>query len=172
MKAPVMRYRKAKEERGVATVEFALWSSLLFLVLAPCLDFGLFLMRSGRLSAAASQGAMLAYTMRNANTVDVDKLTQYVNGASGLTAGTVTTALSCNGGAQSCSVAPTSRACVCTGSTPGTFTASAACGSACPTGSTSGFYLTVQSGHNYTPIFPNPWLNGRQLVSSTTVRLQ
>jgi Flp pilus assembly protein TadG len=156
----------------VATVEFALWGSLIFAAMLPCLDFALYLLQDSRLSGAVEQATILGYDQRN-STVNTTQLAQYVNAQSGLTSGAVTTTITCNGGSQSCTTAPASRVCACASATiPVTYTTVASCGSTCASGAPSGFYLTVSASATYTSIVPDPWLNGKAITSATTTRLQ
>jgi Flp pilus assembly protein TadG len=85
-----------QDRRGVATVEFALWSVLILGALLPCLDFALYLVQAQRLSAAVGQASILAYNMRNASAVNVSQLTGYMIAGSGLPAGTVAATVTCN----------------------------------------------------------------------------
>lgn len=165
--------RLLRDRRGSATVEFALWASLILMALLPSLDFGLYLMRQSRMSSAVSQAAILAYNMRDASTVNVSQLSQYVTSASGLGSDVVTASVTCNGGSQSCATPAASRACACTsGSSPVTYTVAASCGLSCASGANSGFYLTVQGSYVHRSIVSNPWLDGKTVTSATTVRLQ
>jgi Flp pilus assembly protein TadG len=157
--------------RGAATVEFALWSILIFAALLPCLDFALYLTNAGRLSTAVHQGAMLAYKARD-SAIDEGQLIRYVQASSGLQAGTVSATVRCNGGTQSCTAPVATRTCTCiTATTPVSY-ATTSCTATCSSGAKPGFYLTLQASHLHRSLFPDPWLDGRQLSQSTTVRLQ
>jgi Flp pilus assembly protein TadG len=159
-------------QSGVATVEFALWASLIFATMLPCLDFALYLIADSRLSAAVGQATILGYDQRN-GTVNTTQLAQYVSAQSGLPSSAVTVTIACNGGAQSCTTAPASRVCACASTTiPVTYTTAASCGSTCASGATSGFYLTVNASYTFTSIVPDGWLNGSAITSATTTRLQ
>lgn len=163
--------RLVKGRRGVAAVEFSLWSTLILGALLPCLDFATYLVQSERLSGAIGQASMLGYNMRS-GVISADQLSQYASASSGSgSAATVT--VTCNGGLQNCATAPSMRACVCVGlGAPLTYVPSTTCGSSCGNGATSGFYLTVRGVRAYRAMLPSRWLNGKAIMSSTTVRLQ
>ncbi|HWU04458.1 MAG TPA: TadE/TadG family type IV pilus assembly protein [Novosphingobium sp.] len=161
-----------RDRRGALTVEFAFWTALVFMVLLPVLDFALYVIEQQRLSTAVTSAAMVAYNDRSASALPTSQLTTYVSATSGFDSTAVTSALTCNGGLQSCSVAASARTCACVSGTPATYTASASCGATCSSGSLSGFYLTVSATHTHKSIVPNPWLNGKTISSATTVRLQ
>lgn len=157
--------------RGAATIEFALWSVLIFAALLPCLDFALYLANAGRLSTAVSQGAMLAYKARD-SAIDESALIRYVEASSRLQTGTVSATVRCNGGAQSCTVPVSNRLCTCIAQTvPATYLTTS-CTATCASGAKPGFYLTLQASHVHRSMFPSPWLDGRRLTQATTVRLQ
>ena len=164
--------RLRDNRKGVATVEFALWASLILAAMLPCIDFGLYLLNQSRLGAAVGQASILAYNMRDADSVNVNQLSQYVPAASGLASGSVTTSITCNG-TQSCATPKTSRTCACpSGSRPVTYTPAASCGATCASGATAGYYLTVQGGYVHRSIAANPLLDGKTVTNETTVRLQ
>ncbi|MDQ1228655.1 TadE/TadG family type IV pilus assembly protein [Sphingomonas sp. SORGH_AS_0879] len=161
-----------RDTRGVAAIEFALWSLLIFGALLPALDFGVYLVRSARLSSAVEQASILGYNMRNANALDVDRLSRYVVAASALPADAVTATIRCNGQAQNCAVAPSARSCSCVApGLPTTYVPASSCGAPCPSGATSGFYVTIAATSNYRSIIRNPWLDGSTMASAVTVRL-
>lgn len=163
--------RFVRDRRGVAAVEFALWSVLILGALVPCLDFANYLLQSDRLNGAVGQASILAYNMRG-GAVDTQQLSQYVaaSAGSGLA---VSATVSCNGNQQSCATPPSDRACACVGpGKPVTFVPTGVCGATCAGGATSGFYLTVAGTRPYRTIVPNRWLNGQIIEGTTTVRLQ
>lgn len=171
MRALLTRLRR--DRRGAATLEFALWASLILAGLVPCLDFALYLMQQSRLSSTVSQAAILGYNMRTASSVDVNQLSQFISGTPGISSGTVTPSITCNGGLQSCATTPSNRVCACTtGVNPVSYAVAASCGATCASGATSGFYMTVGGSYTYRSTVSNPWLNGKTVTSATTVRLQ
>ena len=174
MKINARSYRTSmRDTRGVATVEFALWSLLLFATLLPGLDFAAYLIFQGRLASAVQQGSMLAYNMRNSDTINTSQLINYVSSSAGAPTATITTTVTCNGGSQSCAVPVTSRQCTCVSGLTPTYTAAASCGLPCINGATSGYYLTVTASYPYHAMtVPDQWLEGSIMKRTQTVRLQ
>ncbi|WP_454278554.1 TadE/TadG family type IV pilus assembly protein [Sphingomonas sp. Marseille-Q8236] len=161
------------DRRGVAAIEFALWSLLIFGALVPALDFGLYLLTNAKLSGAVGQASMLTYNMRNASNLDVGKISSYVTAASGLPADGVVVSVTCNGGAQDCSAPAASRVCACVSDGPPiSYLPTSTCGAPCASGATSGFYVSVGATSRYRSVVKNPWLDGSTMSNVTTVRLQ
>jgi Flp pilus assembly protein TadG len=161
------------DRRGVATVEFALWSLLILAALLPCLDFATYLILEGRLGSAVQQASVLAYNMRNSDAINTAQLIGYVPSTASLPGSAVTTTVVCNGGAQSCAVPVASRQCSCVSGLTPTYTAASACGTSCPNGATSGYYLTIRASYPYHAMdVPDRWLDGSTMTRAVTVRLQ
>ena len=174
MKKQARSYRASiMDARGVATVEFALWSLLIFATLLPGLDFAAYLIFQSRLASAVQQGSMLAYNMRNSATINTSQLISYVSASGGAPTATITTTVTCNGGAQSCTVPVASRQCTCVSGLTPVYTAAASCGLTCANGATSGYYLTVTASYPYHAMtVPDQWLEGSVMKRTQTVRLQ
>ena len=168
--------KKFREDIGGAVaVEFALWSVLVFLVVMASVDFGLYLMDSGRMASASEQTAIVAYNRRDNGPVDGEALEKFLNASARMPAGPVRTAVTCNGTVASCNLAPAARQCVCVSNTDTkpTFSSSSACGAPCPSGATSGYYVSLASEYNFKPVVnANPILKDRVIRHSVTVRLQ
>jgi Flp pilus assembly protein TadG len=167
----IARRRLSVDRRGSVSVEFAIWTIVIFFGFLPVLDFADYLIEEQNISTAVTDAALIAYDQRNATTLNTSQITTYVTGSTGLGTGQISATLTCNGGLQPCSTAAPSRTCACVSGSPATFTAST-CGSTCASGAQSGFYLTVQATHTHTSLVVNPWLNGAIITSATTVRLQ
>jgi len=163
-----------RNPRGVATIEFALWSVLIFGGLIPGLEIANYLIASNRLSAAMGQASLLVYNLRASETIDAVRLGAYINAAAALPGAAVTTTIACNGGAQSCAVPVANRQCSCVGTgLPTAYVVASSCSATCPGGATPGFYLTTAARYRYAAaIVGDPWLDGRILTRSVTVRLQ
>ncbi|MBY8821276.1 TadE/TadG family type IV pilus assembly protein [Sphingomonas colocasiae] len=156
-----------RDRRGVAAVEFALWSTLIFLALVPVLDFGVYLLTGSRLAATVQQASILAFNMRDQDVIDTAPLTAYVAASgSGVTASVV-----CNGGAASCGARKADRQCACV--TGVSTYSSTSCAGSCGNGSKPGFYLTVQASRSYSAsVVPGSFLEGDRVSRAVTVRLQ
>lgn len=156
-----------RDRRGAAAVEFALWSTFIFLALVPALDFGAYLLTGSRLAATVQQASVLAFNMRDQDVIDTAPLTAYVAASgSGIAAEAV-----CNGGAASCTTRKADRQCACV--TGASTYSSANCGGSCANGSKPGFYLTVRASRSYSAsVVPNRLLEGDRISRAVTVRLQ
>jgi len=157
------------ERRGVAAVEFALWSTLIFLSLVPALDFGVYLLTGSRLGAIVQQSSIMAFNMRDRDVIDPAPLTNYVTAS--MPGNGIQAQVICNGGASSCTARKAERQCACV---TGLSTYSTSnCAGSCADGSTPGFYLTVRASRSYSPaVVPTRLLEGETISRAVTVRLQ
>lgn len=160
--------RLGSEEKGNATIEFALLSVMFFAIIMVALDFGLYLTYRLRMGAAVEQASLLAFN--NRTNVDTTQLTNYITAGSQLSNGTVTVDIKCNGTATCVN---TSRQCTCLSSDGKSYTSSASCGATCGNGSTSGYYLKIAASYPYEAVvIPDKWLDGMTINQSSIVRLQ
>lgn len=165
-----MRWDKLlrRDERGSATVEFALLTTGFFFLMLLGLDFGMLFFERQRLSAAVGEGAMLGFNNRAA--LDLTAIETYTAAASGFPAGSVAVEATCNGDAA-CD--GEMEQCYCLDASGPSFSAAPSCGAPCPSGSTSSYYLTIAATHRYTPmIVPQGAFGDRELVERATVRLR
>jgi Flp pilus assembly protein TadG len=168
-----MRHMLAADRSGVATVEFALWSTLFFMVMLAALDISQFTIARGRVAQAMS-GASLAVFKSRTN-VDFAALPAYLRAASGLAdPAQMTVTMGCNGGTDNCTNAQRSCACL---SRTGTLVPTASCGQSCggdaSANSQSGYYLQATASYPYRPVFLPRGLMANSVVRQTmTVRLQ
>lgn len=167
--------RLAHEERGMATIEFALLSVLFFVVMTGGLDIAMWFQQRLRLESAVEQGAMIAFNSRNS--VDQSAIGTYVAAAAKLATAPVVT-VGCNGGTSNC--VNTSRTCACisgTSPTP-TYTALACSTSSAPTtcadGSLPGYYMGIKAvATSNTMLVPAAMLGGAMVQTrSAVIRLQ
>jgi Flp pilus assembly protein TadG len=162
-----------RDTRGAAAVEFALWSVFVFIVLFVSIDFGFYLAHTGRIASASEQTAIVAYNRREAGPVNTASLADFLNASARTPGSAVRTTVTCNGAAAACDAVPSARQCVCVSRLTPTYTASARCGDPCASGATSGFYVALSSEYDFQPIIPShPFLNGKVIRQSVTVRLQ
>lgn len=154
-----------RDRKGVAAIEFALWSVLITVPLLTGLDFGLYTVRKLRMNSAVEQAAIVAFQTRQ--TINQTVITDVVTRAWG---GGGTVDVRCNG---STTCVNTSRPCGCISGFANrmpTFT-STTCTATCANGTKPGYYLTVRATANYAPtirgIAPPATLD-----RTTTVRLQ
>ena len=158
--------RLAREQRGVATIEFALLSVLFFFVMTAGLDIGMWYQQRLRLDSAVEQGGMIAFNQRTS--VDAPAITTYVGAAAKL-ASTPTVTITCNGA----TCVNTGRACACISGSGPTYTA-AACNSVCGDGSLAGYYMKINAvATSNTMLVPAAMLGGAMVQTrSATVRLE
>jgi len=160
----------AADEQGAATIEFALLTLFFFLCALVALDFASYFVQRSQLAAAVSAGSISAFT--NRSTVPFQTLPAYIQNAAHLS-DPPQISVSCNGTVNGC--VNTGRSCACL-STTGSYV-SAACGSSCPagntSGSTAGYYLQITASSRYRAVvLPRGMLNGTPIVQSVAVRLQ
>lgn len=162
--------RIASDEKGAATIEFALLTLFFFLCSLVALDFASYFVQRSQLAAAVSAGSISAFT--NRGTVPFQSLPAYIQNAAHLSS-PPQVSVSCNGAVNGC--VNTGRSCACLSKT-GSFL-SASCGSTCPAGNTSastaGYYLQITASSQYRAVvLPRGMLNGTPIVQSVAVRLQ
>lgn len=137
--------RLGSDERGVATIEFALLSILFFAVMSAGLDIGLWQQQRLRIDSAVEQGAMIAFNSRSA--IDATAIKTFVTSQAQLTAAPTVT-VGCNGGTTAASCTNSSRSYVCIsgiGSAAAFTVNSDGLNKACPDGSISGYYMTIKA---------------------------
>jgi Flp pilus assembly protein TadG len=165
-----LRSRLRDDQRGMATIEFALLSVLFFFVMTAGLDIGMWYQQRLRLDSAVEQGSMIAFNSRAA--VDQAAIGTYVAAAAKLSAPPTVT-VGCNGGSSNC--VNSGRTCAClSGTTPNpTFTATA-CNATCGDGSLAGYYMNIRAvATSSTMLVPAAMLGGNMVQTrSAVVRLQ
>lgn len=162
-----------QDTSGAVAVETALWSVLIFVVVLVSLDFGAYLLQAGRIASASEQAAIVAYNRRDDGPVNAASLEQFVTSAARVPGGAVRTEVTCNGSSAACNVVPAARQCACVSGTTPTYKASSACGEVCPSGATSGYYVTLKSEYDFKPfVDANPLLKDKVIRQSVTVRFQ
>lgn len=162
-----------RDTSGAVAVEFALWSVLFFLVVLVSLDFGAYLLQAGRIASASEQTAIVAYNRRDDGAVNPASLEQFMAAAARVPGGAVRTKVTCNGSTGACNAVPTARQCACVSGTTPTYKTSSACGDICPSGATSGYYVTLESEYDFEPfVGANRLLAGKVIHQSVTVRFQ
>jgi Flp pilus assembly protein TadG len=162
--------RLRDEQRGVATIEFALLSVLFFFVMTAGLDLAMWYQQRLRLDSAVQQGAMIAFSSRAS--VNPSAIGTYVAAAAKLSAAPTVT-VGCNGGTSNC--VNTSRTCACvSGTTPTPTYTTAACNATCADGSLSGYYMNIKAVSTAnTLLVPAAMLGGTMTQTrSAVVRLE
>lgn len=173
MRSVLRRLRLRRDRPGAAAVEFALWSVMVFAVLMVSIDFGFFLSHHNRLASASAQAAIVAYNRRDAGPVNASTLASFLNAAAGLPGAPVQTSVSCNGSTSACLAEPADRRCVCVSGLTPTYAASASCGAPCPSGATSGYYVSIRAEYAFQPLVsPHAFLEQKVIRHGVTVRLQ
>lgn len=157
----------ARDRSGIATVEFALWSMLIFGTLLLSADFAFYTLYKQRLERAVSEASLAAFATKDE--IDADKIATYVTATTGIPNGQPTVSVKCNG--DSC--VNTNRTYACLSGTDGSFTPALKANAACSSGGLAGYYLTVSATHAFQHVvMPNPFLEGHPMTASATVRLE
>lgn len=162
-----------RNQRGNATIEFALASLFLFATMMVALDFGLYAQQNLKLASGVQQGAVYAFNNRSA-TVDTNLLGQYVAAAAGATP---TMTYRCNGSSCSGTISASGTAqCIGAQDSSGWPTFSAASGSGssatCADGSAPGIYLVIRASRTYQSVaVPDKYLGGSTMKQQAVVRL-
>lgn len=162
--------RLRDEQRGVATIRFALLSVLFFFVMTAGLDLAMWYQQRLRLDSAVEQGAMIAFSSRAS--VNQSAIGTYVAAAAKLAAAPTVT-VGCNGGTSNC--VNTSRTCACvSGTTPTPTYTTAACNATCADGSLAGYYMNIRAVSTAnTLLVPAAMLGGTMTQTrSAVVRLE
>lgn len=168
MQLPSALLRFGRDRRGVATVEFALWSLLILSVLLVSADFGIFALNKLRLKRSVSEASIAAFNARG--NLDPNRVAQYVVASAHIPGTPPTVSVTCNGG-ETC--INTGRKCGCISLANGAFSMAGSCNAACPSGGLSGYYMTISAKTTYRHvILRNPWLDGQDITARVTVRLQ
>jgi Flp pilus assembly protein TadG len=154
----------SSDQGGVAAVEFALASVMMFVVIMVGLDFGLYAQQKLRLGGAVEQAAVLAYNTQVGGTTT--SISTYVQTAA-KTISTPAVTITCNG-TSTCG----DGKCSCLTSTGG-FTIALSCNLACTSGAISGNYMKIVASAAYpSMIVPDKYLGGTTITQSAVVRLQ
>ena len=141
----------ARQNAGVASIEFAIHATVFLMITAATVDIGLLLFTNSELDAAVSAGAQ--YAADNAAMVASDpgglsaKIGGIVDNANGTSWATSTVDVN-NSNDQT--------GCYCPTGTPGNWSwgSTATCGSACGSGSgIAGQFVTITASRSISPIF-------------------
>ena len=162
--------RLRQDQRGVATIEFALLSVLFFFVMTAGLDIGMWYQQRLRVDSAVEQGAMIAFNTRT--NVDQAAVRTYVGAAAKLSAAPIVT-VGCNGGTNNCANAGRTYACI-SGSPPTPTYTAAALNATCADGSLAGYYMNIKAvATSSTMLVPAAMLGGNMVQTrSAVVRLE
>jgi Flp pilus assembly protein TadG len=154
-----------RNTRGVATVEFAFASLLMFGTIMVALDFGYNIQQKLKLGSAIEQASIIAYNQQIGSNTSV--LTNFVTAAAG-TQTTPSVTVTCNG-TSTCG----DGKCSCINSTGG-FVMAASCNATCSGSSAvSGNYMKIVATTTYNSVIvPDKYLGGKTITSSAVVRLQ
>jgi Flp pilus assembly protein TadG len=144
--------RIARDERGVAAIEFALLSTVFLIILAGVVDVGRFIYTASALDAAVSAGAQ--YAENNAALVasnpatlgtDVGNVVNNTNGTAW-----ASSTVDVNNGNDS-------TGCYCPSGTPGNWSwgSAVACQSSCGGGGVAGQFVTITASCNFSSLFPS-----------------
>ncbi len=144
------RLLTAREDAGVAAIEFAIYATVFLMITAATVDIGLLLFTNSELDAAVSAGAQYA----------VDNASKVASDPGGLSALISTLVDNANGASWASSTVDVNNSndptgCYCPTGTPGNWSwgSTATCGSACGGGGVAGQFVTITATTNVSPIF-------------------
>lgn len=145
------RLLTARENAGVAAIEFAIYATVFLMIVAATVDIGLLLFTNSELDAAVSVGAQ--YAANNAAMVSSNpsglatNISALVDNANGT--GWATSTVDVNNGNDS-------TGCYCPTGTPGNWSwgSAATCGSACAGSGIAGQFVTITASRSVSPLFP------------------
>jgi Flp pilus assembly protein TadG len=145
------RIFRARQNAGVASIEFAIYATVFLMITAATVDIGLLLFTNSELDAAVSAGAQ--YAVNNAAKIAQDpgglsaEISNLVDNANGTSWATSTINVN-NGNDQT--------GCYCPTGSPGNWSwgSTATCGSACGSGNgVAGQFVAITATTNVAPIF-------------------
>ncbi len=151
----------ARDEAGVAAIEFALYATVFLMITAATVDIGLLLFTQSELDAAVSAGAQSA-APGNVTAASIAAIVDNANGA-----GWASSTVSVNNN--------DATGCYCPTGTPGNWTwgSTATCGSACGGGGVAGQFVTITATTNVSPLFPTfGFVQGGTISRSALVETQ
>ena len=166
--------RLLDQQRGSATIEFALVSLFFFGIVMVGLDFGIYAQQNLKLSNAVEQASIVAFDARSAQpVVDKTKLVNYIGATVG---GAPTVTIQCNGTATCDNSAPASKCIGAPSATTGwpTFTDPSGSGGnlTCASGATPGYYVVIRAARTYkSVVVPDKYLNNGNMQQQAVVRL-
>jgi TadE-like protein len=145
------RLLRAREDAGVAAIEFAIYGTVFLMIVAATVDIGLLLFTQSELDAAVSAGA--EYAANSAALVASNptglstSISDMVDNANG--SGWATSTVNVNNGNDE-------TGCYCPTGSPGSWIwgNTVTCGSACSGGGVGGQYVTITATTNISPLFP------------------
>ena len=146
-----VRLFTAREDTGVAAIEFAIYATVFLMITAATVDIGLLLFTNSELDAAVSAGAQ--YAAKSAAMVASDpsdlntNISNIVDNANG--AGWATSTIDVNNSNDQ-------TGCYCPTGSPGNWSwgSTGSCGAQCPSGNgVYGQFVTITASRSISPIF-------------------
>jgi len=159
-----------RQQKGSATIEFALVSLFFFGVVMVALDFGIYTQQNLKLDNAVEQAAVVAFDARASQpTVNTSQISTYITST---VSGSPTVTIQCNGSATCDGSAPVSK-CIGAPSAVGgwpTFTNPSS--GTCASGATPGYYVVIRAAKTYrSVVVPDKYLNNGAMQQQAVVRL-
>ncbi len=146
---PALRHL-ARDDAGVAAIEFAVYATVFLMITAATVDIGLLLFTQSELDAAVSAGAQYA----------ANSTAMVASNPSGLNANISNIVDNANGAGWATSTVNVNNSndttgCYCPTGSPGSWSwgSTATCGSACGGGGEAGQFVTITASRSVSPIF-------------------
>ena len=184
----LLRALPFRDRRGVAAVEFALYSIVFLTILAGTVDIGNQIFSAYQLDATVSAGAQ--YAVVNAASVGssggatlASSISAVVNNGHSTGGGWSNTVVVNNGpstttsdgSASSGGTAANADSCYCPSGSPGSWSwgSSQTCGASCTGGGIAGKFVSITASHTFTPFFPTwGFISSNTLTRNAMVQVQ
>ena len=159
-----------RQQRGSATIEFALVSLFFFGIVMVALDFGIYTQQNLKLDSAVEQAAVVAFDARASQpTVNTSQLSTYITST---VSGSPTVTIQCNGSSTCDSSAPASKCIGAPSAIGGWPTFSNPSNGTCTSGATPGYYVVIRAAKTYkSVVVPDKYLNNGSMQQQAVVRL-
>ena len=159
-----------RQQKGSATVEFALVSVFFFGIVMVALDFGIYAQQNLKLGNAVEQASIVAFDARSAQpVVNTSQLSNYITSIVG---GSPIVTIKCNGAATCDNTAPAAK---CIGALSNgwpTFTDPPSGSATCTNGASPGYYVVIRAARTYkSVVVPDKYLNNGAMQQQAVVRL-
>ncbi len=158
------------QQKGSATVEFALVSLFFFGIVIVALDFGIYTQQNLKLGNAVEQASVVAFDARASQpAVNTSQISNYITSIVG---GAPTVTMQCNGSTTCDASAPASKCIGAPATTGGWPTFTDPSSGTCTSGASPGYYLVIRATRTYkSVVVPDKYLNNGTMQQQAVVRL-
>lgn len=159
-----------RQQKGSATVEFALVSLFFFGIVIVALDFGIYTQQNLKLGNAVEQASVVAFNARASQpTVNASQISNYITAT---VSGGPSVTMRCNGSTTCDTSAPASKCIGAPATTGGWPTFTDPMNGTCTSGASPGYYLVIRATKTYkSVVVPDKYLNNGTMQQQAVVRL-